>query len=532
MLYCLEKGYDPEKVEGEVLKDRSILFLKYRELIRGVLNSDLSFTEKAAKLGELQKACNSLLVEYYNDPDLQKTFDDLFAAGTDNNEIEQRKKNFDLFVKYDELLYKRQHFVTEGYTRDDEEEDKKYIDFNQPLIKQIEAAYTKYNLARARDFADAIKGYKTVVKEADQLKEYVETRGGVYTETPETAAIREKYEKIQRYFALANIRKDKPLSEAEQNELNGLLGLGIEEIDKIEAAYQDFMKYYKMMQSYLKNYDSEKKPVSLDSFAVPKEEKGLTVKKGSPYEDKPAKVPPDGDEKCEDVEVNNSRISLRIKRSIIYIIGGILGATGLFFIAGLIASFISGTVRRFKEGGERLLNAFGLDDDKEHTGEASEPDHPGDGGTKPPVDEDDDKKSHPGEATEPKPPVEGGDDHPAEEDDDEIDHTPDATEPKPPVDGGPTEPDHPGDDGAEPPVEEEEEKNNTEEASEPVASREEETGTIAPEDIPMPGGIYAVVDVERIKSIPACAEAYEALLAATKGHGDLVREFSEGGRKL
>ena len=127
MRYCLEKKYNPDKVDGELLKDRSVLFLKYRESIKKVLSLTLTPEEKASRLDELRNACMASFDTYFSgNEELRSAFSELFDVGKESIDVEAEKIRAEHLEKYRQFLLKRE---IEGVTPEEEEEAKREIDF-------------------------------------------------------------------------------------------------------------------------------------------------------------------------------------------------------------------------------------------------------------------------------------------------------------------------------------------------------------------------------------------------------------------
>ena len=372
MRYCLDKGYDPDLVEGDVLKDRSVLFLKYRESLKKTLSSDGTLEEKSAKIAELYDECSSLIGEFFaGDEELKGHFEELFVVGKDIIEIASEQKRRDNLATFNEFFHKRTNWITEDFKKADEEEMRSRIDFDDELIGDVENSYTNYNRTRT-EVAQKLRGYQSIIDASDRLWAECEKASEDYEEPELISSMRDKNEKIRRYFELFAKREKSPLLESEQRELDSLIASGIEEIDKVEKAYHEYLTHKSTLDEYINRFNPDKKPRSLDDLPVPIEHKGLKINRDNPYDEQETQIEPDANEPQEEVEVGKTSIGLRIKTSLATFIGGLLGALGIYPLFDLICKIVKGFKERYKEGGERLVKALGLDKQK---GDGEEPDN-------------------------------------------------------------------------------------------------------------------------------------------------------------
>lgn len=180
---------------------------------------------------------------------------------------ERETDRFENYRRYQKFFYKRLHWIKENYSKSDQEEDKKLIDFNDELISNIESAYNSYN--KERHFViDKLASYDNVIKEGVNLENVIKNAGGGNLVFDSVESIKEKASNIRRYMKLASVRENEKLTEREEKEIANLISLNISEITNIENKYQEFLNYNNKMLDILKNKDSEEKNKTIDDLAL------------------------------------------------------------------------------------------------------------------------------------------------------------------------------------------------------------------------------------------------------------------------
>ena len=274
MIHCLNNGYDPSKVTGEVLRNKSVLFLKYRESIKTLSNLPPS-NDKIALLEKLKSDCFKLLDEYFlGDDKLKQSFDELFSVGKENIEFNMIKDNY---YRYQEFFYKRSHWIKENYSKSEEQEDRKLINFNDELVSNIENSYIEYT--REKQFvSEILVSYDKVIKEGTNLESVINNTCGESLKFDSIELIKEKSIKIREYFGLCSIRENDKLNDLEEKEIKNLVSSNIKEIISIENKYQQFINYSNKMNDILKNAHYDKEQKDINELVVPNDSKDSTFK--------------------------------------------------------------------------------------------------------------------------------------------------------------------------------------------------------------------------------------------------------------